>query len=278
MSDFNAAFADALRRDMNVGAPLRKTVSELVKNREVERLFPERDGLWLQKELSKWRGKLIDDRFNGTLRSLQIYCTLRGVTPNDVLLPKGAYSGLSRIEFLGEETILSLAGTIREEGIVMPHGIALPVLFAPDRMTAVFLFLYPHRIARADTTFLRFGISEPDGFADEEDGSGAVTTALDSSLYVTDLSRSDWEERLRRAYRKIRREFEGVCGAAESPLKDAVNEFYDRMGDWAVRQSKAENALFAWYPPARKTEKRRAALDDLSRELKGNASAAKRER
>ena len=276
MSGFNASFADALHRDMDGSdAPLRKTVSELVKNREVERLFPERDGLWLQKELSKWRGKLSDDRFNGTLRSLEIYCTLKGVTPNDVLLPKGTYSGLSRIEFLGGKTILSLAKTIRDEEIVIPHGLALSVLYAPDRMTAVFLFLYPRRSAGADTVFLRFGISEPEGFADEEDGSGAITTALDSSLYVTDLSRSDWEDRLRRAYRKILGEFEGVCGAAESPLRDAVNEFYDRMGVWTTLQNPAEDALFAWYPPVKKPGKRPTALDELTRKP---LSAEKRER
>lgn len=278
MSDYNAAFALALRRDMERSSPFRKHVSELVKNREVEQLFPGRDGVWLQKELSKWRGRLSDESFNGTLRSLQLYCTLKGITPNDVLLPSGTYFGPSRIEFLGEETIITLARSIREEEIALPQGMALPVLYAPEKMTAVFLFLHPHRRAGVDTVSLRFGISEPEGFAEEEDGGGAITTALDSSLYVTDLSRNDWEERLRSAYRKIRGEFESVCDASESPLAEAVNDFYSLMRGWPARQDGEKDLLFAWYPPRKSDKVRRGSLDSLSVEARGMMSSAERER
>jgi len=279
MSDYNAAFADALRRDMGSrSSPFRENVSQLVKNREVGQLFPGRDGLWLQKELSKWRGKLEHDSFNGTLRSLQLYCTLKGVTPNDVLLPRGTYSGPSRVEFLGEETIVSLAKELRGSGAQLPQGWALPVLYAPERMTAVFIFLHPHRRSGADTVTLRFGISEPEGYAEEEDGTGAITTALDSSLYVADLSRNDWETRLRQAYRKIRGEFEAVCGAVESPLEDAVNDFYSLVDSWATAQNGTEDLLFTWYPPPKKEKQKINALDRLSGEAHTPLFRTERER
>ena len=169
MSDYNTAFVGALRRAMDGGdrdALIRKRSSELVKNREVERLFPGRDALWLQKELSKWRGKLKGDSFNGTLKSLELYCTLMGVTPNDVLLSRERYAGQARMEFLEQETIVDMGRTIREERICLPHGVALPVLYAPERMTAVFLFLLPQRRAGRDAVIMRFAVSEPDGYAE----------------------------------------------------------------------------------------------------------------
>ena len=276
MSDYSAAFADALRRDMNGReSPFRRLVSELVKNHEVEQLFPGRDGLWLQKELSKWRGKLDDDRFNGTLRSLQLYCTIKGITPNDVLLSDGAYSGPSRIEFLGEETILALARVIREKKAALSHGVSLPVLYAPERMTAVFLFLYPHRRAGVDTMTMRFGISEPEGYA-EEDGMGGIATALDSTLYTADLSRNDWEVRLLAAYRKIRGEFYAVCDGVESPLQDAVNDLYGSLPDWT--ECGAGDLLFAWFPPPKKERRGKGDLGRLGLETGKFSFAAERER
>ncbi len=264
MSDYNAAFADALRRDMDCGGEshLRKRTSELVKNREVERLFPGRDALWLQKELSKWRGKLADGSFNGTLRSLQVYCMLMGVTPNDVLLPGERYTGPGRVELLREETIVALAEKLRSERIVIPHGMALPILYAPERMTAVFLFLLPQRHSGEDTVTMRFAVSEPEGYA-EMDGSGGIATAMDSSLYMTDLSQDDWETRLRRAYKKIRGEFDVACSSMELPLQDVVHEFYDLAGDWA----EGGDLLFAWYPPKRQKRARKNPLDSLDKTL-----------
>jgi len=278
MSDYNAAFADALRRDMyRREAPFRRQVSELVKNHEVERLFPGRDGLWLQKELSKWRGKLEDDRFNGTLRSLQLYCTIKGITPNDVLVSAGAYSGPSRIEFLGEESIIALAREIQENMTILDHGVALPVLYAPERMTAVFLFLYPHRRAGEDTVSLRFGISEPEGYA-EEDGMGGISTALDSTLYAADLSRNNWEERLCAAYRKICSEFNAVCDGVESPLQDALNDLYRSVPGWTECGEGRRDLLFAWFPPPKKERQMPHRLDQMSFGSSRFSFAAEKER
>lgn len=278
MSDYNAAFADALRHDMNGReAPLRRLVSELVKNREVERLFPGHDGLWLQKELSKWRGKLEDNRFNGTLRSLQLYCTIKGITPNDVLLSDGVYSGPSRIEFLSEETIMALAREIREEKIVLSHGTSLPVLYAPERMTAVFLFLYPHRRAGVDTVIIRFGISEPEGYA-EEYGMGGIATALDSTLYAADLSLNDWESRLSAAFRKIRSEFQAVCDGMESPLQDAMNDLYGFVPEWTECGAGKGERLFDWFPPPKKERQGKGHLDRLELGTGKFSFAAERER
>ena len=277
MSDYNTAFVDALRLAMDGGsrdALMRKRSAELVKNREVERLFPGRDALWLQKELSKWRGKIKGDTFNGTLKSLELYCTLMGVTPNDVLLPRGEYTGQARMEFLGQETIVDMGRTIREESICLPHGIALPVLYAPERMTAIFLFLLPQRRAGRDTAIMRFAVSEPDGYA-EEDGAGGITTSLDSSLYMADLSMDDWESRLRSAYRKVFGEFEAAFGGVELPMEDVIHEFYDLMGDWS--REGGEDLLFTRYPPRKKKIARRASLDFLSGEA-GGIGIAGRER
>ena len=283
-ADYNDAFVAALRRSMDSGGEdsLKRRSSELVKNREVARLFPGHSALWLQKELSKWRGKLDGDapRFNGTLQSLQIYCTLMGLTPNDVLLPKSSYAGASRIEFLRFETIMDLAGEIRRQGRAMRHGCVLPVLYAPGRMTTVFLFLYPQKRAGVDTVFLRFGISEPDGYVDGDgaDCSGGVATALDSSLHAVDLLHEEWDTRLSLAYRKICGEFDAVCGAAESQLDDAVNDFYDYMGDWADRHADEEDLLFSWYPPCRGRQSGLRSLDSLSAAVSGGAYTAGRER
>lgn len=275
MSDYNAAFAAVLRRDMGGReSPFRRQVSELIKNHEVEHLFPGRNALWLQKELSKWRGRLEEERFNGTLRSLQLYCTIKGVTPNDVLLSDDSYSGPSRIEFLSEESIVTLAQEIREKNTVLPHGSALPVLYAPERMTAVFLFLHPHRRAGTDTVSLRFGISEPEGYA-EEDGMGGITTALDSTLYASDLSQSDWETRLRSAYRKIEGEFNAVCDGVESPMQEPLNELYHAVPEWAEH---GEDLLFTWFPVPKKKRSDKGSLDKLELDSRGFAFSAERER
>ena len=278
MSDYNAAFAAALRHDMDGReSPFRRQVSELSKNHEVERLFPGRNALWLQKELSKWRGKLEEERFNGTLRSLQLYCTIKGVTPNDILLSADSYSGPSRIEFLGEESIVMLAQEICEKKVTLPHGIALPVLYAPERMTVVFLFLHPHRRAGMDTVSLRFGISEPDGYA-EEDGMGGITTALDSTLYASDLSQNDWETRLRAAYRKIEGEFNAVCDGVESPMQDSMNELYHSAPDWAEFGSANGERLFAWFPAPKKKRSGKGSLEQLGLDSRAFSFSAERER
>ena len=268
--DYNDAFVAVLRRSINDedGDLLKKRASELVKNREVTQMFPGRSALWLQKELSKWRGKLeTEGNFNGTLQSLQIYCALMGLTPNDVLLPRNRYTGLSRIEFLRYETILSFAGEIRRERRSMEQGCVLPVLYAPGRMTTVFLFLYPQKRAGTDTVFLRFGISEPDSYVDGDDTdcSGGVVTALDSSLHTVDLFHDDWDTKLRSAYQKIRSEFEAVSGAAESQLDDAVNEFYAYMGDWTDRHAGNGDPIFEWYPRKARKTLRGSGLDDMIR-------------
>lgn len=266
--DYNDAFVAVLRRsiDGEDGDLLKKRASEVVKNREVTRLFPGRSALWLQKELSKWRSKLDSESFNGTLHSLQIYCALTGLTPNDVLLPRDGYTGLSSIEFLRYETILSFVREIRAERKPMRQGCVLPVLYAPGRMTTVFLFLYPQKRAGADTVFLRFGISEPDGYVDADgtDCSGGVTTALDSSLHMVDIFYDDWEAKLQTAYRKIRGEFEAVSGT-ESQMDDAVNEFYAYMGDWTERYAGDGDPLFDWYPQKTRKASRGSGLDDMIR-------------
>ena len=270
MSGYNAAFVAALHHDMDSSGDLLKSrAAELVRNREVERLFPGRSALWLQKELSKWRKKLAEDNFNGTLQSLQVYCTLMGSTPNDVLLPPGMYSGPGQVEFLCMDTILSIAETIREKHIIPRQGCALPVLYAPGRMTVVFLFLYPQRRAGKDTVIGRFGLSEPDGYADTDgsDCTGGIHTALDSSLYAADLFHEDWETRLRSAYEKIRGEFEAVCAMTDSPLEDAVNEFYVMMGGWTERHRNSTDLLFSWYPPEMPAKMRAGTLDSLSSTL-----------
>ncbi len=267
MSGYNAAFVTALRRDMDGSeALLNRRAAELVRNREVPLLFPEHDALWLQKELSKWRGRLSNKSFNGTLQSLQLYCTLMGITPNDVLLPENAYRGPGQVEFLSMETILGIAKTIREQHITPRQGCALPVLYAPERMTAVFLFLYPLRRAGEDTVIGRFGLSEPDGYADADgsDCTGGIHTALDSSLYAADLSLDNWETRLRDAYTKIRSEFEAVCATADAPLEDAVNEFYAMMGSWTEHQRNSTDLLFSWYPPRKRSHTLSGTLDSLS--------------
>lgn len=253
-ADYNGAFIAALRTALGSSAadyPLKSRVEELTRNNDVETLFPGRDKLWLQKELSKWRGKLGggDARFCGTLQSLQLYCTLTGQLPNDVLLGAEKYAGPARVEFLRFETIRELADELRRSGAAPQHGCALPVLYAPEQMTAVFLFIYTQKKAGESSVCMRFAISEPDGYVDTDGGDclGGISTAADSSYYTADLSRPEGSERLREAYVKIRGEFEAVCGAAESQLSDAVNEFYDLMGQWARRER--EDLLFSWFPP-----------------------------
>lgn len=272
--DYNGAFTAALRAALGSSAanyPLKTKVDELTKNNEVEKLFPGRDKLWLQKELSKWRGKLggEDARFSGTLQSLQLYCTLTGQLPNDVLLDARRYTGPARVEFLRFETILELAGEIRRSDALPRHGCTIPVLYAPEQMTAVFLFIYTQKKAGESAVCMRFGISEPDGYVDTDGGDciGGISTATDSSYYIADLSRPEGMTRLREAYEKIRGEFEAVCGAAVSQLGDAVNEFYDFMGQWA--REEREDLLFSWYPPQRKAAAGENVPDKLDHVLGG---------
>lgn len=265
-ADYNGVFSATLRGALGHSAadyPLKRRVEELAKNHEVEKLFPGHSKLWLQKELSKWRAKLDreDARFCATLQSLQIYCTLTGQLPNDVLLPARSYAGPARVEFLSLATILEIAQELRRADTALAHGCALPVLYAPERMTAVFLFLYPQKRAGQDTVCMRFGISEPDSYVDM-DGSGGISTAPDSSYYIADLSRPEGMERLQEAYGKILGEFEAVCAASESQLGEAVRDFYALMGEWA--QEKREDLLFSWFPPAREAAAEKRSLDSLS--------------
>ena len=264
--DYNEVFSGALRSALGTSGtdyPLKRRVEEITKNNEVEQLFPGHGKLWLQKELSKWRGKLAaeEPHFSATLQSLQIYCTLTGQTPNDVLLPSRRYSGPAQVEFLRFETIMELAHALANGASAPQHACAVPVLFAPERMTTVFLFLYPMKRAGRDTVCMRFGISEPDAYVDE-DGIGGISTAHDSSYYIADLSHPVGMVRLREAYEKIRDEFEGICAATESQLGETVRDFYAVMGSWA--QEEREDALFAWFPPARREPVRRQSLDSLS--------------
>ncbi|MBR3704734.1 MAG: hypothetical protein IKM11_04550 [Oscillospiraceae bacterium] len=263
--DYNEVFSAALRSALGCSPsdyPLKNRVEELTKNNEVEQLFPGHGKLWLQKELSKWRGKLSadDQRFCATLQSLQIYCALTGQTPNDVLLPARRYNGPARVEFLRFETIMELARALARGDAALRHACALPVLYSPERMTAVFLFLYPMKRAGRDTVCMRFGISEPDGYVDA-DGIGGISTAPDSSYYIADLSHPEGMERLREAYEKIRGEFEAVCASAESQLGESVRDFYAMMGDWT--QEERSDQLFSWFPPSRAETARRQSLDSL---------------
>lgn len=264
--DYNERFSAALRSALGDSAanyPLKARVEEVTKNNEVEQLFPGHGKLWLQKELSKWRGKLGADgaRFCATLQSLQIYCALTGQTPNDVLLPPRRYGGPAQVEFLTIDTIMELAHTLARGGASLHHACALPVLYAPERMTVVFLFLYPMKRAGRETVCMRFGISEPDDYTDA-DGAGGISTAPDSSYYIADLSHPDGMERLREAYEKIRGEFEAVCAAAESQLGESVRDFYAMMGPWA--QKERPDQIFSWFPPTRAETARRQSLDALS--------------
>lgn len=279
---YNERFAAALSNALGKTAadyPLKKRVDELVKNREVEQVFPGRDKLWLQKELSKWRGKLRSDggKFCGTLQSLQLYCDLTGLMPNDVLLPAGTYVSPTQIEFLREETVYELAEQLAAGEHCVEQGCALPVLYAPGEMTAVFLFVYPVRSGGKQAVHMRFAISEPDGYVDFDGGEciGGISTAADSRYYTADLTHPEGLERLREAYRKIRGEFESVCSTRESPLKDAIHTFYDMMGSWA--RNAREDLLFAWYPPREETHQERSK-ERLGDVLSGHGFTAERER
>ena len=281
--DYNAAFAAALRSSLGTSAadyPLKIRIEELTKNNEVERLFPGHGKLWLQKELSKWRSKLgsKDGHFYGTLQSLQLYCTLTGQLPNDVLLNTKKYSGPARVEFLRRETIIELAEELQRGNAVPEQGCALPVLYAPAQMTAVFLFIYPQRKPGSNAVCLRFGLSEPDGYVSIEgnDCLGGISTATDSSYYTADLSRPEGMTRLREAYDKIRGEFEAVCSAIETPLSEAVNDFYALMGPWTQR--KREDLLFTWYPPDRSLHDRRRSSSSLNDVLSRFGTEVERER
>ncbi len=280
---YNERFAAALTAALGEKSsdyPLKQRVEELIKNREVEQVFPGRDKLWLQKELSKWRGKLRADgkKFCGTLQSLQLYCDLTGLRPNEVLLPAESYVSPSKIEFLQEETIYELAENLAGGEQQMEQGCALPVLYAPGEMTAVFLFIYPVRNAGQQAVHMRFAISEPDGYVDF-DGSectGGISTAADSRYYTADLSHPEGIDRLREAYRKIRGEFESVCSTRESPLKDAIHSFYDLMGSWV--RNEREDLLFSWYPPQEDTARQARGTESLGDVLSGYGFAAERER
>lgn len=281
--DYNEAFAASLRASLGNSAsdyPLKSRVEELTKNNEVERLFPGRDKLWLQKELSKWRSKLSgeDTRFFGTLQSLQLYCTLTGQLPNDVLLSTRRYTGPARVEFLRRETILELAEELQRGGTIPKHSCALPVLYAPAQMTAVFLFIYSQKKAGVDSVCLRFGISEPDGYVSTEGGDclGGISTAADSIYYIADLSRPEGTTRLQEAYDKIRGEFEAVCGATETPLNDTVNEFYDLMGPWVCCDR--DDLLFSWYPPRKRMLDHQRTVNSLNDVLSRFESKVEQER
>lgn len=282
-AEYNDRFAAVLHEALGQSAadyPLKRRVDELVRNREVEELFPGRGKLWLQKELSKWRSKLKDgeQNFCGTLQSLQLYCVLTGQQPNDVLLPAGQAVSPSRIEFLRSETIYEMAEEIVAGRMIPQQGCALPVLYAPGQMMTVFLFIYPVKKAGKESVCMRFAISEPDGYVDYDgaDCIGGISTAADSLYYTADLYHPDGPSKLREAYEKIRAEFESMCGMQEGPLHEAIGEFYDMMGSWTAE--KREDLLFAWFPPRKERSYQGRTAVSLGDVLGQHGFKAERER
>lgn len=213
---------------------------------KLSQLFPGKDKLWLMKELSKWKNKVLSekDNFNPTLQNLFIFCTLTGRTPNEVLLPNQIYNGPDRIEYLNYSALESLVAYLGTRKNFSGNYI-VPVLYSPEKMTASFLTIYSKKVQQKDAIYVQFLISsvEQRGGVDSLGGITSVPSIGFNEYNVSIPEKNEYS--FHGAYKKMKEDFDYATEDLHSIITD---EFYDEFGSWAKKLPIDKNSLLKYFP------------------------------
>lgn len=264
---FGNIFSDVLKTEFSeidhAEFQLLKKVKDF-SSTEVSQLFAQKDKLWLTKEISKWKKKVLgnEDTFNPTLQNLYIFCQLTNRTPNDVLLPDIPYNGPDQIDFLSEDALEGLVKLLQNKGRLSGDYL-VPVRYAPIKMAAVFLSIYSKKIQNQENIYIQFSLSYVEKRYDEDSYGGFNTSSVDNRLLEYNVSVPEKNPySFKDYYTKMAEAFNSVTG----DLQDVVlDEFYKEFGLWASELLVENNSLCKYFPlPLIKpTVNRKKTLDEM---------------
>lgn len=109
-----------------------------------------KDGIWLSKELDKWKKKIYSKErcsFNGTIQNLEVLCELTNSTPNNLLLSHKEIIDKcgDEVEYITKDTIVEIAEKIKNDNTLLEDDLLLPVKSRPQRMVTLFVKFYRTR-------------------------------------------------------------------------------------------------------------------------------------
>lgn len=252
---------------------------------EITELFPSKDKLWLAKELSKWKSKILDNctSFNPTLQNLFIFCSITGASPNDVLEPGKELVRSNRVHYLSYEAIVDLVRMLRDRG-TLNNNCTVPILHAPMKMTTAFLSIYKRCVNRSDDIYMSFLISysqECTSSANPSDSLGG----LSSDQVIFDKNRKkeikitnnkNVFDELECAYAKMKDDFD----TALHDMSYIVDDFYEEVSEWATSLSPDSNYLVRQFavPIDNCEANRKYSVDSLVSESSSSMQQVKDER
>lgn len=208
---FNHAFIEFLIKENF----LKNRINDL-DDGDIESVFPQKNKLWLQKEVSKWKRRIHDNAFHGTLQSLQILCEATKNTPNDVLLPneKALYSS-SSIEILSIEDIKEIFLCIQNNTkgfikICKANGcfpLQIPAFYSPQNFSITFLCIKQCRnesvLDSLEACFITYEYYMTDFFKDPETKEEDLIIRNSYSLDWVRLSNKSLFEKIEESHKKI---------------------------------------------------------------------------
>lgn len=173
LDEFNQTFIEYLKSAEYIEKKRRFLAAD---DDDISTFFPEKDKLWLHKELSKWKRRVDDNTFHGTLQSLKILCRIAGKTPNEILLSNDDVFLSKSINLLSKEDINLLCMKIKENpnefiNVCTKNGclpLQIPVFYSPKDFSITFFCIkYSKRNATSplddlDACFLNYDYSMTD--------------------------------------------------------------------------------------------------------------------
>jgi len=288
---YNENFNDVLRKAFNnePGGLFLKTKLNHMTNDQAVHLFGA-DKRSLQRELNRWKIKLLSKKVGvaGTLKNLELFCSITGATPNDILLTSCS-AGLDRdindepayVDYLSLDSIKRIICYLREKKLKNAPEFILPIRYYPAECLCLFMGITQEETTSIGRrTIVEFATNawEPKGHLSEVDYQGFFSEPIGVSIDVDyiEIKRSldlqianrncdvpvdpqkEWQDRLAISLNDVFSEAESkVLGCREESsrnIKDGV------IPEWIFEQMIPSDTLYRMLNS--RIEKEKTSIDN----------------
>lgn len=249
-NDYGEIFRNILRSEFNDQQPPFDFLEKIkyLSDEKLQSYFPGKSKLWLTKEISKWKGKILHENekgtFNPTLNNLNLFCLLTGASPNDVLCNT---NNSDYIQFISYEALEQLSDYLRSQNDI-PQSYTIPVLYAPEKMASILLTIYSNKVNNKTSIYLKASTVTLDGWFE-----------CGQEINICEPHKNQYS--IKMLYEKMIHDFREAINDINTII---FEEFYPNFNEWAIKLDSKDNKLTAWFPVVKNSDipKLKPSLDE----------------